>query len=137
MRLVSRKELTVEWGDCDPAEITFYPNYFRWFDMGAHQLFRMAGFDWKEMAARYGVTGAPLLHAEASFRRPTRYGDTIVVESRVTEVAAKVFKVAHTVFQDGEPAVEGMETRGWIVRDETGRLRTAPIPDAVRALLER
>jgi 4-hydroxybenzoyl-CoA thioesterase len=137
MSLVSRKELTVEWGDCDPAEITFYPNYFRWFDVGAHQLFRMAGIDWKEMAARYGVIGAPLIHAEASFRRPTRYGDTIVVESRVSEWSTKVFKVAHSVSQGGEVAVEGVETRGWIVRDEDGRLRTSPIPDHVRALFER
>jgi len=23
---------TVEFGDCDPAQIVFYPNYFRWMD---------------------------------------------------------------------------------------------------------
>ncbi len=133
MSLVSRKEMTVEWGDCDPADITFYPNYFRWFDMGTHQLFRTAGIDWREMAARHGVIGVPLLHAEATFRRPTQYGDSILVESRVSEWNSKAFKVSHMVLHDGEPAVEGIETRGWVVRDETGRMRATPIPDHIRA----
>ncbi|HIL88646.1 MAG TPA: acyl-CoA thioesterase, partial [Deltaproteobacteria bacterium] len=22
----------IGWGDCDPAQIVFYPNYFAWFD---------------------------------------------------------------------------------------------------------
>ncbi len=36
-------DITVEWGDCDPAGIVFYPNYFRWFNQGAHALFGAAG----------------------------------------------------------------------------------------------
>ena len=32
MPLSSRHEVTVEWGDCDPAGIVYYPAYFKWFD---------------------------------------------------------------------------------------------------------
>lgn len=27
-------DIVVEWGDCDPAGIVFYPNYFRRFNHG-------------------------------------------------------------------------------------------------------
>ena len=28
----TRMQRTVEWGDCDPAGIIFYPTYYRWMD---------------------------------------------------------------------------------------------------------
>lgn len=136
MSLTARKEVPVEWGDCDPAEIVFYPNYFRWFDAGAHHLFRVAGCDWPALFSEHGVVGVPLLHADAKFVKPCRYGETIVVESRIVEWHRKVFKLSHRVFNGGEVAVEGHETRGWVLRDADGRMRTAPIPERVRALFE-
>jgi acyl-CoA thioesterase FadM len=33
----------VTWGDCDPAGIIFYPNYFRWIDSGTWNLFFTVG----------------------------------------------------------------------------------------------
>ena len=30
--LTSRHQVTIEWGDCDPAGIVYFPNYFRYFD---------------------------------------------------------------------------------------------------------
>ena len=39
MPLSSRHEVTVEWGDCDPAGIVYYPSYFRW----TYHLFLAAG----------------------------------------------------------------------------------------------
>ena len=32
MSLRHTTRFTVEFGDCDPAQIVFYPNYFRWMD---------------------------------------------------------------------------------------------------------
>jgi 4-hydroxybenzoyl-CoA thioesterase len=29
-------QLHVKFGDCDPAGIVFYPNYFRWMDSVLH-----------------------------------------------------------------------------------------------------
>lgn len=28
---VNRRRVTIEWGDCDPAGIVFYPRYFAMF----------------------------------------------------------------------------------------------------------
>ncbi len=31
--------VTVEFGDCDPVRIVFYPNYCRWIDSATRHLF--------------------------------------------------------------------------------------------------
>lgn len=135
---IARITLRVEWGDCDPAEIVFYPNYFRWFDRAAHNLFRQAAGSWETLYEAHGVTGVPLLDAGATFKSPSRVGDELVIESRVTEWQRKVFKLEHRAFNGGRLAVEGRETRAWCVAhpDNPRRLKAAPIPDAVKALFE-
>ena len=30
--LINLRTVRVQWGDCDPAGIVFYPRYFEWFD---------------------------------------------------------------------------------------------------------
>ena len=30
--LTSRRTIRVAWGECDPADIIFYPRYFEWFN---------------------------------------------------------------------------------------------------------
>ena len=34
----------VQWGDCDPAGIIFYPTYFRWIDAASWALFDAVGY---------------------------------------------------------------------------------------------
>ena len=55
----------VGWGDCDPAQIVFYPNYFAWFDQGAHLLFAHLGLPMGQLADDYGVVGLPIVDAKA------------------------------------------------------------------------
>jgi len=38
-------DIDIEWGDCDPARIVFYPNFFAWFYRRTTHLFRAAGLD--------------------------------------------------------------------------------------------
>jgi 4-hydroxybenzoyl-CoA thioesterase len=43
---------SVEFGDCDPAQIVFNPNYFRWMDAASLRFFRACGVPtWREMEA--------------------------------------------------------------------------------------
>ncbi len=137
MSLVCRREVTLEWGDCDPADIAFYPNYFRWFDAGTHHLFRMAGLDLGALGRGEPAVIVPLLGAEAKFLRPSRYGETIVVESRVESWERKTFRVGHRAFNGGELAVEGVETRCWTTRGADGRLKGTEVPEEVRRRFEQ
>jgi 4-hydroxybenzoyl-CoA thioesterase len=126
----------VEWGDCDPAEIVFYPNYFRWFDAATWNLFDVAGGGWESIRRRFGPVCIPLLGAESQFRSPSRVADRLIIESRVVSWERKVFKVGHWVLNDGVVAVEGSETRCWAVHDRHNGepMRGEPLPDELIAL---
>ena len=59
---------TVEFGDCDPAGIVFYPNFFRWMDAASLHYFRAAGVPpWRDFEAQRGIIGTPLVDASARF----------------------------------------------------------------------
>ncbi|MDR2239375.1 MAG: acyl-CoA thioesterase [Zoogloeaceae bacterium] len=130
--------IRIEWSDCDPAGITFYPNYFRWFDQGAWRLFEAAGFYPGDLARERGVY-IPLVDASAQFSRPGHLGDDLRQESWVAEWREKMFVVKHAVYRGDEKLLEGSELRAWVVKDaaDPRRFRSLPIPPEVRAALEK
>ena len=134
----SRRLITIEFGDCDPARIVYYPNYFRWFDQGTHHLFAAAGFALAPLAETRGLT-IPLVGAKADFRGPASWGDTIAVVSRITRWGTRAFDVAHTVTQagTGAPVAEGSETRVCVALDpaDPKGIRGVAIPDDIKAAL--
>ena len=68
-------EIEIEWGDCDPAGIVYYPNFFRWFNRGAHKLFDAVGLPFHELIKDQDTVGVPLLDAKATFHAPVRFGE--------------------------------------------------------------
>jgi acyl-CoA thioesterase FadM len=134
MALVSRHEVTVEWGDCDPAGIVYYPAYFRWSDQSTFRLFLKAGLTRDDISSGQWREGPPLVAAECSFKRASQTGEKLVVESHVERFGRSSFTIRH-VFRDatGEVAAEGTETRIWARKEGDARtLKAVPIPAAVR-----
>lgn len=127
-------EIEVEWGDCDPAGIVFYPNYFRWFNQGAHGLFGAAGMPFHRLIEEHGVIGVPMLDTQASFKAPLRFGETFVLTSWVGEWRNKSLVMFHEVHKQGQLCVEGRDIRAWVARDDTAPngIRAVPIPDEVK-----
>ena len=137
MPLTSRHEITVEWGDCDPAGIVYYPSYFRWCDQSTVRLFLAAGLKRDDVSSGQWKEGTPLVAAECAMRRPSTPGETLVVESHVEKFGRSSFVVRH-VFrnQAGEVAAEGSETRVWAKKEGDARsLEAVAIPEDVRRRL--
>jgi 4-hydroxybenzoyl-CoA thioesterase len=133
-KLSSTRTVRIEWGDCDPAGIIFYPRYFEIFDASTSMLFERAlGMTKIKFLKAYDFAGFPLIETRATFIRPTRYGDDAVVESTIA-FGKSSFTVRHTITLNGELCVECNEKRVWVVRDgaEPARLKSHPIPDTVR-----
>ena len=61
--LVNRKTIHIEFGDCDPAGIVYYPRYFAFFDAATFALFERAGIPKRTLIKDYGTkegdTGSP------------------------------------------------------------------------------
>ncbi len=133
---VYRRQLTIEWGHCDPAGIVFNPRFFELFDASSWMLFEAAlGVKQQELAATYGIVGIALVDAKANFLKPVRFGDKIEIVSRVAEFRRSSFDVEHRLSIGGEVAVEATETRVWAVRDkaDADKIKTAAIPKDVIA----
>lgn len=127
----------VQFGDCDPAGIVFFPNFSRWMDAASLAFFMQCGVPpWRELATTRGIVGTPLLEIHTRFLKPATYGETIVVHTHVEEWRAKVFVQHHRVTRGDDLLCEGRETRAFVVRDpaDPGRLRAIPVPEDIRAL---
>jgi 4-hydroxybenzoyl-CoA thioesterase len=134
--LINTRIVRVQWGDCDPAGIVFYPRYFEWFDASSILLFEKAtGMTKIRMLEKYRGAGLALLEARAVFKIASHYGEDLQIDSQVTEFRRSSFFVEHKVMKGGALALEGFETRLWTVRDPAHpmRLKSAPVPAEVRA----
>ena len=88
----------VEFGDCDPAQIVFYPNFFRWMDAASLQFFVACGMPpWRELAQSDGIIGTPIVDVSAKFLRPATYGDTIEIETSIAEWRDTSFVMNHLI----------------------------------------
>ena len=131
---VNRREITIEWGDCDPAGIVFFPNYLKYFDAATNTLFLNAlGLNKYGMIRKYGITGIPLVDVGARFFIPSVFGEVVTIESTVAEIKRSSFRMQHRLFKGDALAVEGFEIRVWTGRDpdDPDKLKSRPIPDEV------
>jgi YbgC/YbaW family acyl-CoA thioester hydrolase len=121
----------IHFGDCDPAQIVYYPRFFEMFDRATQEMFEEAGIDWKWMHANIeDFAGIPILEVKTNFRTPVAFGDDIEIHSWVGEVREKVFKVEHEITRDGQSTATGYELRALVLRDEASSkgVRAAPLP---------
>lgn len=131
-------EFTVEFGDCDPARIVFYPNFLRWMDAAARHFFVAAGVpSWHATEASDGIIGTPLVDVTARFLRSATYGDRIAVDTTIAEWRGRSFVMAHAIRRGEDALVEGRETRVFARRhpDDPTRIQAVPAPDWLRARL--
>ena len=131
-----RRQLTIEWGHCDPAGIVFNPHFFEFFDTSTWLLFEaVLGVKAQDMAGVYNIFGIALVDARANFLKPVKFGDVIEIVSRVSEFRRSSFDVEHRLSVGGALAVDGRESRVWAVRDKNDpdKIATAPIPPDVIA----
>jgi 4-hydroxybenzoyl-CoA thioesterase len=136
--LTSRRDIQIEWGDCDPAGIVFYPRYFAFFNESTTKLFDTAlGMKKIEWRSKYGVVGIPMVDTGAKFIVPSRYGEIITIETRATALRRSSFDIAHRVFKGEVLAIEAHETRVWAAphSDDPERIQGVPIPPEVVAAL--
>jgi 4-hydroxybenzoyl-CoA thioesterase len=131
--LTNRKTIHIEWGDCDPAQIVHYPRYLAYFDACTTALFKKAGLSKRQMLETYQILGIPMVDLRASFKAPSRFSDTVIVESEITEWRRSSFCVRHRLFNKNVLAVECFEIRVWAVtsKADPDRIESRPVPREV------
>ena len=132
--LAVRREVRIEWGDCDPAGIVFYPRYFAMFDSSTSALVEQAlGMRKYEAQRTFDFAGFPLVSTRAKFLIANRYGEDLVIETQVGEVRRSSFDIVHRLLKNGALTVDASETRVWVgpFAAPRGGFRAQPIPSEV------
>jgi len=139
---MSRTHVThfvVEFGDCDPAQIVFYPNFFRWMDAACWHFFTAAGVPpWHKRGEGDDIIGTPLVDAHARFIAPATYGDRIAIETSIAEWRRKSFVMRHVIRRGDTLLAEGREIRVFARAhpEDRARIEALPPPEEIRKLFE-
>lgn len=134
----------VEFGDCDPARIVWFPNFFRWIDAASQNFFTQCGVPpWHELEKTIGVLGTPLVDTQARFVKTASYGDVLQIATRISAWRRSSFTQHYRVLRaqpdgQGEPdlILECEEVRIFAAHQDGNdrAIRPVPIPESIRAL---
>ena len=134
----------VEFGDCDPAGIVWFPNFFRWIDAASRNFFTQCGVPrWEETTRTLGVIGTPLVDTHSRFLKTASYGDTLAVHVMVKEWRDKSFVQTYRVTREGigredDLIMECEEVRIFAATRDDGKngIRAVTVPASIRLLCE-
>jgi acyl-CoA thioester hydrolase len=116
------------WGEMDAFGHVNNAVYFRWFESARMSYFERLG--WPALQRETGI--GPILHStQARFRAPLVWPDTVVVTTRVSEVAGDRFTMLYEVHSRSLERLAA-EGSGLIVAFDYLRLVKAPLPETVR-----
>ena len=139
--LKNSRSLRIEWGDCDPAGIVFYPRYFAMFDHSTTTLITAAsGLSKYELFQRYDFGGYPMVDTRARFMIPCRFGDDVTIDSASRRSAVRASRWntgcsrrASYVSKASRPVSGSGAIRTIRPRSSRSRSRTNSSPNSRRA----
>jgi 4-hydroxybenzoyl-CoA thioesterase len=136
----SYRRIKVEFGDCDPAQIAYYPNLVAWVDHSTHHLFESAGFSVRDLQISRGIQ-VPVVGLNVRFLTPAIWGDEINIESRIARWGSKSFDVHHRITNvaTSDAVAEATETRVCVKLDpkHPKQILGLVIPDDLRMAFDR
>lgn len=100
-------EIRIYYEDTDCGGVVYYANYLKYFERARTEYLESRG--WSVASLMEQGTVFVVVHAEADYRSPARYGETLVIETVVSDMTAASFTFAHVVKDkaSGRVVVEG------------------------------
>jgi acyl-CoA thioester hydrolase len=130
---VHHTEVRVRFGDTDPYGIVYFVSYFRYCHRAIEDFLRVLGLPpeetFKNVEEGFGL---PIVETWGRFRRPSRYGDLLRIETRIQEFRSKavVFRFEFYPETGRELLAEGTATLvaigpDWKARELPERVKEA------------
>lgn len=105
--------IRVRYADTDKMGVSYYANYFKWFEAGRTEMLRDTGLPYAEIE-KEGVA-LPVTEAHCKYRKPARYDELIRVISRLKEFPRASLRIDYEVFNEtGELIAEGYTMHAFI-----------------------
>jgi len=107
----------ISFGDCDPAGLVFYPNYFRWMDATFHAFLHIRAGGHASLCKSLGARGIGLMESRLMFRSPANEGERLLYEIDNISWEPRSLTLTYSASAEGRHVLEGMERRGVFVMD--------------------
>ena len=100
-------DIKIYYEDTDCGGVVYYANYLKYFERARTGYLEARGISVAELMN--AGTLFLVVHAEITYRSPARYGDTLAINSTVTDIGRASFTCAHVVKDkvSGRVIVEG------------------------------
>jgi YbgC/YbaW family acyl-CoA thioester hydrolase len=69
---------TVRWGDCDAAQVVWFPHFLEWIEEAEEELYSAIGHPRQHLLTQFGF-GMPRVELHTTFHAPARAGDMLRV----------------------------------------------------------
>lgn len=119
----------VRYGDTDKMGISYYANYFVWFEAARTEYFRDLGLPYTECEKKGFYL--PVAETQASYHAACTYDDLIVVRTSVSALSRTSLRFEYQVFNQ---ATQKILTTGYSLHVFVDRdMRPCRIPNEVSA----
>ncbi|WP_066735893.1 thioesterase family protein [Cupriavidus sp. D384] len=135
MSEVFRNHVRIRFKHCDAAGIVFYPRYFEMLNDFVEDWFADA-LDWP-FGVMHGAAhaGIPTAELQCRFEAPSRLGELLTRELRVTHIGRSSFAVE--IRFAGPDGGTRMAIAQRLVCVDTREMTSQPLPDPVRTAMGR
>jgi acyl-CoA thioester hydrolase len=114
-------DIRIYYEDTDCGGVVYYANYLKYFERARTSYLEERGLS--VAGLMNGGTVFVVVHAEVDYRSPARYGDTLVIDTVMTERSAASLTFEHIVREkySGRVIVEGSARLA--ATDATGKVQ--------------
>ncbi|HEX6732095.1 MAG TPA: thioesterase family protein [Pyrinomonadaceae bacterium] len=127
-------QLTINFGDTDPAALVYFPNIFHYCHIVMERFFHeRCGVPYSTLIHEKRL-GFPTVQVQAEFKSAIRYGDLIGVELTVAKVGTKSLSLSYKLTREDVVCAEVSQV---VVAMDLDSHRSVEIPDFLREVLRR
>jgi acyl-CoA thioester hydrolase len=125
-------DIQVRFAETDAMGIVHHGNYLVWFEAGRVAWMDAAGMPYAELAA--GGNHFAVIAVQVEYRTPARFGDTVRILSRLTELRSRRVGFAYEVVRVADGSLLATGASSHICVDLEGRM--ARVPEHAMARLQ-
>ena len=126
-------QITVNFGDTDPAGLVYFPNIFHYCHIAMERFFEeVCGISYSKLTSEKQL-GFPTAKIDAEFTTPLRYGDVIDIEITVSEIGNKSLSLCYKA--KNREGVVCAQVSQVLVAMDLSRHASIAIPDSIRQSL--
>ncbi len=125
-------ETRVRYAETDRMGISYYANYFVWFEAARTEYFRAIGFVYSEFE-KEGIL-LPVAEAHCRYLGPSSYDDVLTVRTVVSQIRQSSLRFEYQILRNGgaKPIATGYTIHVFSGRD----LKPIRIPETLKSKVE-